>query len=142
MSHSNENATCEKCEEIMARYPGLDPDLAQWFRNLRGTHLDCHTSCAGRGSVDQESCFTAGTSEAHWTQSAHNWNQALDLFKLDENGKAQWPPMWYNDFLRNDPAIGDWLTWGATWTTFKEYPHVQCSDWKDKAKSGMAVLVE
>ncbi len=141
MSHVNEE-NCPRCEEVLAKFPGLDPDLEQWFRNLRQAHPNCHTSCAGRGQVDQENCYSAGTSKAHWTQSAHNYNQALDLFQLTSEGKAKWDPMWYRDVLGDDPEIGTSLVWGANWTTFKEYPHVETADWKDKAKSGFVKLVE
>ncbi len=142
MSHSNDANECAGCSAVIARYPGTDPDLVSWFWLLREKNHDLHTSCAGRGREDQEACFSAGTSKAHWTQSAHNWNCALDLFRIDENGKASWDAMWYNNVLSGCPEIGDWLTWGRFWTTFKEYPHLELTNWRDMAKSGIAKLVE
>jgi len=85
------NGSCDKCEEIFDVYLGFYQPLKDWFLKTQAKVKDCHISQAGRGKADQEADFTAGKSKAHYGQSSHNYNAAVDIFQLTADGKAAWP---------------------------------------------------
>lgn len=131
------NGNCEKCDDLFALFPGFHPGLQQWFKAFQKKNSDGHISCAGRGSVDQEAAFTAGTSKAHWGQSSHNYNLALDIFRLTLNG-ASWDRPWFRDrvgtavFSHNaTPDKQFTIDWyGKPGAKFPELPHCEVENWK------------
>jgi hypothetical protein len=138
-SHIN-TGKCPKCEEIFAKYPGFNEELHEWFKGIQAQSHDCHISCAGRGSVDQEVAFKRGASKAHYGQSSHNFNAAIDLFQLVGNA-AVWNKGWFAKVVgQNLPASLKW--YGAPGAVFYELPHVELSAWRDQVKLGKLKLVE
>ncbi len=135
------NGSCQKCREIIDRYPGIHPTLLIWFKDLQAGMPNVHTSCAGRGQLDQEAYFLRHASNAHWTKSAHNWNAALDLFNVDEkNPKNLYPDAMFKEI---ELYVPDWIEWyGAPGEPFKEEPHYQVRGWKDLADKNILKLVE
>lgn len=112
----------------MRRYPGFLPVLWAWFSSLQAKVKDAHISCAGRGKAEQEACFKAGTSRAHWGESAHNYNAAFDLFRLTM-GKLSYEVPWFREII--GPKIPKGFTWyGAPGSKFSELPHVELTNWK------------
>lgn len=140
MSHIN-NGACQKCIEIIDAYPGFDLDLRNWFMTFQKLHPEMHTSCAGRGKVDQEALFLRRATRAHWGQSSHNWNAALDLFVVDQDYNSIYPVDWFNNTL--GPSLPDWIKWyGRPGSAFFELPHIEKSNWDLLSKTGGLELVE
>lgn len=128
MKHEN-TGRCLQCLAIINRYEGFNQTLKDWFIALQEKHPEVHTSCAGRGIVDQENLFLRGATRARWMQSAHNYNAALDLFVVIKGEKSIYPPWWFKDVLAKN--IPQWMEWyGAPGAKFPELPHVQMKDWK------------
>jgi hypothetical protein len=129
--------TCPKCVEIFSRYAGAHAGLRSWFITLQAELPEVHISCAGRGKVEQEDAFKKGTSRAHYGQSAHNFNMAIDIFKLHLLG-AEWPRAWFEFYIK--PAVVahnvdltrtfDLEWYGAEGTKFFELPHIEVRGWR------------
>lgn len=148
--HQN-NGACGHCLEIVNRYPGFCAPLLQWFQALQAAHPEAHCSCAGRGQQDQEAAFLRRASRAHWGQSSHNYNAALDLFRelpgqntVDE----MFDRSWFAQVV--DPAVAlqnmsgglklDW--YGRPGAEFYELPHVEVGHWRALVQVGQLKLVE
>ncbi len=124
------NGNCPKCDEIFDRYAGFDAGLRSWFKALQACVKDAHVACAGRGAEEQETAFKKGTSRAHFGESAHSYNLAIDIFKLHATG-AEWPRSWFDAHIA--PALTADLEWyGAKGAAFFELPHIQIKNWKAK----------
>lgn len=92
---------------------------------------------AGRGKVRQELLYSSGASKAHYGESAHNYNCAVDTFFLI-NGKLS-----YDKLLYTKIKIPDTIYWyGGPYAVFYERPHFEVKDWKDLKNSGSIKLVE
>lgn len=137
--HTN-NGKCPKCQEILDAYPGFYQPLRDWFEAFQLKHPEAHISEAGRGRVEQEMCFMKGTSLAHYEESGHNWNCALDLFEMMGDLKNIYEKEWFDKILA--AAITDDIQWGWRWKGFKERPHVEWKNWKELADKGILKLVE
>lgn len=113
---------CERCEMIMAQ---AHPALQSWFESVRSVFLDAHVSTAFRDAVAQEDAFKRGVSKVRWPNSKHNAipARAIDLFQLDQNGKAKWDGVWFARLWAT--AKHPDLVWGGNWKTFKDAPHFQ-----------------
>lgn len=144
MTHQNLHGECPGCEKVFDRYPGFWLPLRMWFGFVRRSFFDAHISDAGRGKIDQQVCFHRGTSKAEWTQSAHNWNAAIDLWFLDpakvnhyslERAK-------FNAVFDKCPLDTAFEWYGAPHAPFPELPHVQLRDWREAAQRGDIKLVE
>lgn len=128
LKHEN-SGNCIKCDEIFNKYPGFHPGLKFWFQRLQQNNKDAHISCAGRGEIEQEACFNRGTSRAHYGQSAHNYNLAIDIFQL-QDAIAVWNAGWFNKVVK--PTLLPSLEWyGMPGSRFYELPHVEIKGWKD-----------
>ncbi|MES2212776.1 MAG: hypothetical protein V4490_06530 [Pseudomonadota bacterium] len=135
------NGKCQKCREIIARYPGFWPALLEWFNTLQGDLPEVHVSCAGRGQMDQEACFLRGASKAHWTKSAHNWNVGMDLWThIEVEPKNLYDKTVFKEIDLHRP---DWIEWyGEKGSTFEEFPHFQIKGWQELCDKGVLQLVE
>lgn len=121
---------CSKCEEIMQ---GCKSELLlNFYKQFRKDRPDAHISCCYRGKDEQEVAFNTGHSKAHFGQSAHNYGLAIDVFRITQAGGAEFDAVWYKNFLQ--PAcIAAGFTWGGNFS-FRDLPHVECSNWKELAK--------
>lgn len=139
MSHTN-NGKCPKCQEALDKFPGFYQPLREWFESLQAKHPEAHISEAGRGREAQELDFKHGFSKAHYGQSAHNFNCALDFFSI-QPGKNIYDLEWFHDVLAKN--LEPWLNWyGAPGAKFPEVPHVEPHGWQDLVKLGELKLVE
>ena len=136
MRHVN-TGNCEKCDQIFNRYPGFHQGLRNFFKNLQKNNPEAHISCAGRGRKDQEKFYKSGASRAHYGQSAHNVNMALDVFKLHHTG-ADWSTEWFIHTLgkaiesHNTNTEDFKIKWyGTPGSKFLEYPHCEVENWKN-----------
>lgn len=134
---------CDRCQEVFNKYPLFHAELEMWFWGLKNRHPEAHISWAGRGRTDQELFFSRGTSRAHWTQSSHNYNAAIDLFKLDSTGKADFGTEFYNMIVGPEVMREPWLCWyGAPGAVYAEKPHVEVREWRSLVERGLLRLVE
>ena len=138
MSHQN-NGACPKCVDIFNAYSSAYPTLRNWFLLMQSKFPEFHVSCVGRGKIDQEDCFNHHTSKAHWTESAHNWNAALDgWFLIDETYNLD-----RQRFEQVAVELPDYLEWyGNPGAKFPELPHFEVKNWRDLASRGILHLVE
>lgn len=135
VKHIN-NGECDRCDNVLRRYKDFHPGLRLWFRSLQYAYPEAHASCAGRGRSDQEAAFKNGYSRARWEKSAHNYNMALDLFRLTQQGLSYDVP-WFRDIIgkrieahNNDPKRVFTIKWyGAAGSKFFELPHVEVDGW-------------
>ena len=126
MSHINDGA-CQKCISIRDKYPGFNLKLWTWFADLQSKNPEVHVSCCGRGQTDQEDAFARRASKAHFGQSAHNVNAALDVF-CNLQGKSLYDLGWFNSVI--GPNVPDWLDWyGRRDARFHELPHIEIKSW-------------
>ena len=148
MSHIN-TGNCDKCEQILNTFPGFHAELKAWFKKTQQKVKDAHISCAGRGRSEQEAAFQSGASRAHYGESSHNFNCAIDVFRLTLTG-ASYDRPWFRDSIGTavysnnaDPARMVELKWyGMPGSKFLELPHIEVNDWKALAEQGLVKLVE
>jgi hypothetical protein len=139
MAKHENNGSCKKCLEILYKYPNPVKELVLWFMEFQRKNPSAHIACAGRGKIEQEECYHRGASKARYLQSAHNFGAALDFFVLTD-GKYTLPLDWFRETFA--PQLPAWLVWAGTWKTFKEYPHVELIDWRERVKRGELKAVE
>jgi len=140
--HTN-NGDCSSCDALFDRYPRFNKYLRAWFKKLQAMYPSAHISVAGRGKLAQQKALKEKSSLADWTESAHNWNCAIDIFRLLDNGKADWTPSWYKTTI--GPMVADdlELVWyGDDKAKFKEQGHVEVKGWKQLVANGIEYLVE
>ena len=139
VKHVN-NGKCPKCQEIFNTYEGFNTDLRAWFESLQDSHPSAHISCAGRGKAKQEEAVAKGASRAHYGESAHNFNCAIDLFVM-QVGVDLYDRKWFMEII--EPNLEPFLNWyGKKGAKFYELPHIEVLDWRDLVKQGLAKLVE
>ncbi len=138
--HLNSGA-CAHCDLIFRRYPGFNQQLWDWFKAFQAKHPEAHISCAGRGYLDQEAAVVRRTSRAHYGESFHNYNAAIDLFELRLDLNNIYDRYWYTTVLR--PELPSWVTWyGEPNAVYYELPHVEITGWKALVKVGQLKLVK
>lgn len=100
-----------------------------------GEGEDFTVICGHRGRAEQEASVRAGTSNAHFGQSAHNVSpsRAIDFipYPFDNtmwNSKAKFRRVWEH-IERCAKAQGVGLTWGGEWS-LGDYGHIELSDWR------------
>lgn len=142
MKHEN-NGNCGKCKEILDTFPGFHAGLRALFEKLQHSSPEAHVSCAGRGRSAQETAFKSGASRAHYGESAHNYNAALDIFELQGDQKNIFEKEWFDLVVSAWVNTTPWLKWyGAPGSKFFELPHVEVLHWRELANSNQIKLVE
>lgn len=137
--HNEVDVECPGCLEKINKYPNFLLPLKDWFFKVRAKNLTFHVADAGRGKIDQEAYCARGASQAHWGQSAHNFNCALDTF-FQIDGQYRLDSNLYDSLVMGlDPNIS-W--YGAADAEFKERPHFEWKDWRTLKTEGVAKLVE
>jgi hypothetical protein len=126
------NGKCEKCAAIFDAYPDFDASLREWFEVIQEAVPECHISCAGRGKEAQEKALKDGASRAHYGESAHNYNAAIDIFRLDEKLHACWEYRWIVEKIV--PQLPTWVRWYGVREgkrDFIEAAHFERRGWKN-----------
>lgn len=139
MRHAN-NGKCEKCLEIINRYPLFNSSLLMWFQVFQAKYHEAHVSCAGRGKQAQEDAYNHGFSRSKWGFSAHNFNVALDLW-VNKDGLNIYDKTWFDTILA--PEIPSFINWyGRPGSSFYELPHIEIKDWRKMLANKEIELVE
>ena len=141
MTKHQNNGDCAHCDQIMDRYPNFNAELRTWFKAFQKSHPEAHCSCAGRGEMDQEAAFIRKTSRAHWKQSSHNYNCALDLFEMSAGYPGDiYAREWFDKVLA--PEVPEWIDWyGKPHAPFPELPHIEVKEWRQLLADGRLTLV-
>lgn len=100
---------------------------------------EAHISCSFRNKLEQEDAFKRGASNAHWPNSSHNTcdpagiprSQALDLFKLTSDNKAEFDQSWYSEIGKE--CLSPIICWPIKYKrrlkgkliTVTDWPHFQ-----------------
>ena len=142
MSHVNDVVQCPGCLDKFNAYPGFYSPLKEWFFSMRTKDKTFHCADAGRGKVDQEAYYARGASKAHFGESAHNWNIAIDtFFQIDGNYIVA--NSLYMALLQGLDLNKSSIVWyGAPDSAFKETPHFEWSSWRALRDGGFLTLVE
>ena len=139
MIHHENTGNCQECEIIFNRYPGFNSSLRNWFKIIQGKYPEFHIAEAGRGEAQQELYFARKVTRAHWLESAHNFNTAIDTFFLID-GKYSLDTSHY-EFI--EPEIPDFISWlGRKGSPYFELPHFEVKAWKTLRDEGLAKPVE
>lgn len=108
------------------------PKVIEMYRKVKAKYFDAHVSWTFRGERDQELCFATGVSKAHWPDSPHNKmkeNQpcsiAMDLFRLNGYGCAEWKEKWFREIAEHLKLEGIALIWGGDFKSLKDYDHFE-----------------
>lgn len=100
-------------------------------------HFDFVVICGHRGEAEQEKAFHDGTSKARWRQSPHNFVPSLAF------DACPYPINWQNTvaflnmgevMLEAARTVGVSITWGGQFKRFKDLPHFELSDWRNRVK--------
>ena len=139
MKHDN-HGLCLACQRILNKYPDFDSDLRSWFMDLQYRFPDVHTSCGGRGRIEQEILFSRGASKAHYGQSSHNYNMALDLWQLKDKVYTL-DQDYFNKVMKDyDAKKFEW--YGSSNAVFYELPHIEIRAFRGLVALKLATLVE
>lgn len=126
------NGPCAGCEKKLTQ---CDPFWTNWFASLKANWSNAHISWGFRGQADQDADYNAGSSKLKWPFSKHNFmlddgtpnSLALDLFQINEEGKAVFDPKWYTLVFHWSLAQGYPVEWGGFFKTLKDMNHYQIS---------------
>jgi len=136
--HTNDG-NCAGCLSKINKYPYFYQPLKDWFFSVQKDTPTFHISDAGRGKIDQEMYFARGASDAHYGQSAHNYNCAIDTF-FQIDGNYNLDASLYGNIATILPDTIKW--YGSAYAKFKERPHFEWATWRDLALAGTIKLVE
>ena len=122
----------------------VHPDLVRVLSaavSTAGELNDFTVICGHRNKFDQEAAFRRGASKAHFGQSPHNKipSCAIDFIPYFHDRKFT-DEDWNNlpAFTRIASHIKDAarklkvnITWGGDWKSFKDYPHIELTNWRN-----------
>lgn len=134
------SSNCQKCDGIFDLYPGFNQELRIWLKGLQKEHPELHISAAGRGKMEQEMLFYRAATRAHYGESAHNYNAAIDVFFLIDGKYSLDQTMFYCIIIPN--LYASFLWYGAPHVLYYERPHIELKNWKELVSDGTLKLVE
>lgn len=132
-NRTSENPVCYSCEAFISGLSYVMQDFVLWvFKN----YPTCHIAQGWRSEDQQHADFLDGKSQLDWPRSPHNnqelgrpFSEAVDLFFLDEHGKALFPVDKYQELNNQVQLSGHKVDWGGDFPTFKDSDHWQNSSW-------------
>lgn len=121
---------CFSCEEKLAL---VDKDLVTWFLWIWEKFPGVHISWGFRNESDQTRMYKEGKSKEIYPFSKHNYispkgkpeARAVDLFLLDDTGKAQFPEEWYLEIAMVSKDQDIKIRWGGDFPNFPDYNHFE-----------------
>lgn len=127
--HHEAGATCTLCASKLLT---AHPYLRDWFESVKIRYPNVHISWAFRGEEDQNRMKADGKSNASFGSSPHNHMEngkpcslALDLFLLDEDGVARFPPLFYAKLYSDCKRDMDRIRWGGTFKKLLDQNHFE-----------------
>lgn len=130
MKHENGVEICSRCETKLQE---AHPHLKVFFQWVKINHPDAHVSWTFRDQANQDECFRMGKSKLQWPKSPHNamdlfgkpCSEAIDLFVLSNDGKAEWPTGWFKTVSQQMKDAGMPFKWGGDFKTLGDADHFQ-----------------
>lgn len=126
---------CPNCNEKLKQ---AHPDIAAWYRKVKFKYVNVHISWSFRNMADQNRAYSEGKSQLRWPKSKHNHMEqalpcalALDLFLIDEDGLARFPPLFYARLNADNQRDHEPITWGGSWDKFKDFDHFELKPKQD-----------
>jgi peptidoglycan L-alanyl-D-glutamate endopeptidase CwlK len=117
------------------------PDI-QRVMNAAIADFDFMVLQSSRTQEEQEADFAKGVTKAHWKESAHDFpvSYAVDCapFPLDWKDIAEFARM-SQVILGHADQLGVHLTWGGSWTSIKDYPHFEITNWRMLARASALI---
>lgn len=125
--HHTSDLACALCE---LKLKDAHPDLGGWFHAMKEKHADLHISWSFRDQASQEQAFQDRKTKLHFPQSAHNKTpaMALDIFQIDDSGRAKWDPVFCAKLNDETAAAGYTLKWGGLWKTLGDNDHFEITE--------------
>lgn len=122
--HHTSDPVCPLCE---LKLKDAHDKLGEWFRDMKGKHPSLHISWSYRDKASQEQAVSHGASKLHYPASAHNKmpSLALDVFQIDESGRASFDPVFCAKLNSESQAAGYTLKWGGQWKSLGDSDHFQ-----------------
>ena len=133
MKHENGEGPCPRCAE---KLKDGHEDIQYWFYVIKEAFPDVHTSCIFRGKDEQDKAAKEGKSFLKWPNSKHNIlgqdgsprAEAMDLFRLNEEGKAEFRAGYYVQIANFLEDAGAPLEWGGHFRKLVDLPHFQMKE--------------
>ncbi len=127
-------------------HPTLQPIATKFLKRadvLLGDHQAFITD-GFRSNKEQTKLYAQGRTKpskivthARAGQSPHNYGLAFDIaFRKDGTKEAKWTLSKYKKLAKLAKDLG--LTWGGTWTKFRDNPHYELKNWKQLKEGNMA----
>lgn len=129
MTHHTSDAVCPSCAEKLLQ---AHPYLQSWFKEVKSRYANAHVSWSFRDMTDQNEYLREGKTRLAFPKSAHNvsvqgkpCSMALDLFLIDEDGIAKWPPLWFAKLNSENQTMKEPIFWGGKWKSLGDGDHYQ-----------------
>lgn len=129
MSHHTDDPICPLCSDKLLTAHDY---LGSWFAGVKKRYPNVHVSWGFRDAQAQEQAFLDKKTNCHFPKSPHNnmkdgkpYSLALDLFMIDEDGQAKFPPLWYAKLNAENENTGEPLLWGGVWKKLGDSDHYQ-----------------
>lgn len=128
--HHTSDSVCALCEQKLSQ---AHPDLQNWYRKyVKITFPTSHVSWSFRNQQQQEDCVAEGKSKEDWPLSKHNalsdnvpCSLALDLFQIDDQGRATWDISIFFKINEMNNNCGYPITWGGNFKSIHDYDHFE-----------------
>lgn len=127
--HHTSDPVCALCEEKLSQ---ADPALTKWFHDLKSRHPSVHISWSYRDEASQNKMVSEGASKLKYPLSAHNHtvqgepqSLALDIFQIDNSGRAIFDPVFCAKVNEESCSLGYALKWGGKWKALGDNDHFE-----------------
>ena len=129
LRHENKKR-CLSCAEKLAL---VHLDLINWLIWISERFDGVHISWGFRNKADQDEMYMKGKTKAVFPLSPHNHinkkgkpeARAIDLFRLDDEGKAHFEEEWYREIAEESKKQAVPVKWGGEFKSFPDFPHFE-----------------
>lgn len=122
-SHTDDSV-CSGCED---RLRLGHPEIVRFYHYYKELHPDLHCSWVYRDEFMQNEAYESGASKLRFPMSKHNLtpSQAIDLFQINENGKAVFDPALGTNIDKDSKLSGFMMRWGGEFRSLGDYLHFE-----------------
>lgn len=127
MSVHQEGDLCQGCE---IKLETAHLSLRDWFHAVKKNTPNIHISWAYRDEDSQNQAYYDGKSRFKWPDSDHNYMEnglpcsfALDLFVLQDDLSAIFPPSTYSRINEFNEENYPNILWGGKYPTLRDFDH-------------------
>jgi hypothetical protein len=131
MIHKN-GVDCTRCAAMLEE---AHPDIHYWFHRIKEHFPTAHCAYVFRGKEEQDKMVAEKKSLLKWPHSRHNYmegdkklSRAMDLFTLQDDGKAEFRMGFYVQVANWLDDVGAPITWGGHFRKLIDGPHFELKD--------------